>query len=86
VLTNTAKLTEKMTDKPHAEMPVLIVFREVPEHCAPNIYPLWRYGSYWQPADVRGFLTAEEGDRPAAIRASAPDARSGQCLDLTEAV
>ncbi len=27
--------------------------------------------------------SAEKGDRPAATRASAPDARSGQCPDLT---
>jgi hypothetical protein len=35
--------------------------------------------------DQAGVQAAEEADRPAATRASAPDARSGQCLDLTVA-
>jgi hypothetical protein len=34
--------------------------------------------------DQAEIQAAEEGDRPATIRASAPDARSGQCLDLTQ--
>jgi hypothetical protein len=33
--------------------------------------------------DQAGVQAAEEGNRPAATRASASDARSGQCLDLT---
>jgi hypothetical protein len=31
--------------------------------------------------DQAGLQAAEEGNRPAATRASASDARSGQCLD-----
>jgi len=35
--------------------------------------------------DQAGLQAAEEGNRPAATRASASDARSGQCLGSTEA-
>jgi hypothetical protein len=38
---------------------------------------------YRADCDQAGVQAAEEGIRPAATRASASDARSGQCLDLT---
>jgi hypothetical protein len=45
------------------------------------------FGALYAPTVIKpGYEAAEKGDRPEATHASAPDARSGQCLDSTEAV